>query len=261
MICPFSYSYPKDKAKSVPRSSPGDATGELVLYKTIGGSFSGAILDADLYQNGEAMQIVAKSYDPDTEALQENESGPEDTSETPEAPTEEGRACQPDPERESNCLPLPNEDKEYSFRCEVEAYNRLSDTSICPRFYGALRATHNTGYQTGIILLENLPTIFGWISEMTDTEKKIAYDHVLELHRRGIHHGDLRGENIGRREITSSANAGSKRKRSKKQRQQSHRSTLVIFDFSHSEVFEECDPEQCQEIPIARERLLGGKPV
>ena len=80
IICPFSYSFLlKDKSKSVPRPSPGDATGELVLSNTIGGSFSGAIIDADLHQSGEAMQIVAKSYDPDTKALQENESEPDDT--------------------------------------------------------------------------------------------------------------------------------------------------------------------------------------
>ena len=189
------------------------------------------------------MQIVAKSYDPDTEALQENESEPEDSSETPE-------------EGDPSCLPLPNEDKEYSFRCEVEAYNRLSDTSICPRFYGALRGTHNTGYQTGIILLEKLPTIFGWISEMTDIEKEIAYDHVLELHRRDIHHGDVREGNIGRREI-SSTKTGSKRKRVENQVEESG---VVIFDFSHAQVFEECDVEQCWDIRFARERLFGGGP-
>ena len=122
MICPFSYSFLlKDKSKSVPRPSPGDATGELVLYNTIGGSFSGAIIDADLHQSGEAMQIVAKPYDADTKALQENESEPDDTNETPEAPTEEGRVCQPDAEGEPSCLPLPKEDKEYAFWCEVEA--------------------------------------------------------------------------------------------------------------------------------------------
>ena len=122
MICPFSYSFLlKDKSKSVPRPSPGDATGELVLSNTIGGSFSGAIIDADLHQSGEAMQIVAKPYDADTKALQENESEPDDTNETPEAPTEEGRVCQPDAEGEPSCLPLPKEDKEYAFWCEVEA--------------------------------------------------------------------------------------------------------------------------------------------
>ena len=37
-------------------------------------------------------------------------------------------------------------------------------------------------------------------------------------------------------------------------------SGVVIFDFSHAQVFEECDVEQCWDIRFARERLFGGGP-
>ena len=73
---------------------------------------------------------------------------------------------------------------------------------------------------------------------------------------RGIHHGDVRGGNIGRREI-SSTKTGSKRKRAENQVTESG---VVIFDFSHAQVFEECDVEQCWDIRFARERLFGGGP-
>ena len=100
--------------------------------------------------------------------------------------------------------------------------------------------------------MEKLPTVFEWISEMSETEKRIAYEHVLELHRRGIHHGDVREGNIGRREISSTkTKTGSKRKRMENQAQESGG---VIFDFSHAQVFEECDVEQCWDIRFARER-------
>lgn len=170
---------------------------------------------------------------------------------------EEEEAGSEDPESErgqEQTPPLPNKERETAFRREIEAYNRLSntDTSICPRFYGALQGTDNAGYQTGIILIEKLPTVFEWLSEMNETEKQITYEHVLELHRRGVHHGDVREGNIGRRELP--AKTGSKRKRAEK----AEESEVVIFDFSHAGVFEECDIEQCWEIRFARERLLEG---
>lgn len=31
--------------------------------------------------------------------------------------------------------------------------------------------------------MEKLPTVFEWIRDMNETEKRIAYEHVLELHR------------------------------------------------------------------------------
>ncbi|RMJ26743.1 hypothetical protein PHISP_02397 [Aspergillus sp. HF37] len=194
------------------------------------------------------MEVAAKFYDPDPEALDDQESEESlksDTTEASEVPQSTGSG-----------LRLPNDDKEYSFRCEIETYKRLSNTSICPRFYGALQGAGLGGFQAGIILMEKLPVLFDAPGEMTEQERQTAYDHVLKLHRRGIHHGNVVARNFGRREVVT-ANAGSKRKRSKS-RVEDNRSAVVICDFSHSDVFEACDPEQCRELQRARQELLEG---
>lgn len=67
---------------------------------------------------------------------------------------------------------------------------------------------------------------------------------VFELHRRGIHHGDIRPQNFG-------VKTGSKRKNS-----ESDPHPIVVCDFFHSSFFEDCDPEQCQKLQWARKSIL-----
>lgn len=94
---------------------------------------------------------------------------------------------------------------------------------------------------------------------MTQTERQAAYEHV-ELHRRGIHHGDVRVENFGCREAPVDQTKPPKRKRIEDESEDVANgggSSVVIFDLSHSDVFDHCDPEKCWELRSARKELFG----
>jgi len=89
-----------------------------------------------------------------------------------------------DNESEDSVPHLPNVEKELMFRNEIKAYSHLADTSTCPRLYGAFQGIGFTGLQTGIGLMEKLSTTFKGFGEMTEQERKVAYNHVAELHKR-----------------------------------------------------------------------------
>lgn len=227
------------------QATPEDNPASLVVYDAIGDSFAGTVFNADLQRDGESIGLVAKFYDPDTAELndQNEESVGQLSIDVPEADKQEAKHMKPS-------LCLPNEEKEWSFRNEIATYERLSNTDICPRFFGALQGIGLTGSQTGIILIEKLPVTFNAFEEMTACEREVAYGHVVELHRRGIHHGDVFGGNFGRREEPPTKKGKSKTKRT------NDRSSIVICDFSHSTNFENCDPEECWELRQARQTII-----
>lgn len=132
------------------------------------------------------------------------------------------------------------------FRNEIDAYALLSGSTMCPRFFGGYRGIGFTGQDTGIILLEKLPTVFHEISDMTLGERNAAYNHVLKLHDLGLHHGDVEAGNFARRKEQGESN----------KLDADH--GIVVCDFSHSDFFEgECDTEQCWELYFAKRKLLG----
>ncbi|PGH15593.1 hypothetical protein AJ79_02375 [Helicocarpus griseus UAMH5409] len=207
-------------------AEPGadDSTAQLILYGPIGGGFAGEVFDARLERQGQSVNVAAKFYDPDTEELDNAAAFDEDNEEMSEE-CKEGESEQ-DAEEGSDELseneaamstdsaeepePLPNEDKEYTFRREIDVYKRLSDPTICPEFYGAFQRIYFTGLQTGMLLMEKIPQLFKDFEDMPEKEREAAYNLVLGLHHRGIHHGDPRPNNFGFRE--SPSNVSSKRK-------------------------------------------------
>lgn len=205
------------------------------------------MLDADLEIDGEVVELVAKFFDPDTAAIEDADGLEGDTNDS--ANKKDLQAPHEVHNTESR-VELPNEDKEYMFKNEINTYQRLSNSSICPRFYGAYQGIGTTGYPTGMILMEKLPMSFEYYNDMTETEKEIAYNYLLELHRLGIHHGDVEARNFGRR-----ANTKTCTKRKRGQSKNSDQGSIVICDFSHSSVFEECDVEKCTELLLAKKDI------
>lgn len=196
----------------------------------MGEGVSGAVFDGDLQTDvGQSIEIAVKFYDPDTQLVSE-ELGTEDP-------------------REVDSKFLPNFEKEYTFRQEIEAYTRLSNTFICPAFYGAFQGAGVTGFQTGIILLEKIPMLsFSEFRDMSEQERQTAYSHVVEMHQRGIHHGDILPQNFGRR--------GASVNSSELQQRTQDGTGIVICDFSHCSIFDHCDPETCPDLQLAKRDII-----
>lgn len=71
---------------------------------------------------------------------------------------ESSEACSPD-SSEDSVPPLSHDHKEFTFRSEIEAYRRLSDTSICPRFYSILACSRDREVNKAILSYQLMLTI------------------------------------------------------------------------------------------------------
>lgn len=94
---------------------------------------------------------------------------------------------------------------------------------------------------------------------MTQEERQVAYGHVLELHKQGLHHGDVEAGNFARRTTEASPSKNTraeKQKRSGCTDKKGEDRGIVICEFSHCSPFDECDPEKCWDLQRARNRLL-----
>lgn len=172
-----------------------------------------------LQQDDESIGAAAKFYNPDIEELVDEED------EESSGSASEGSA---EPAILDLEICLPNEERNNLSDVRLKPAT-VSDTSICPHFYGAFQGTGVSGYQTGIILMEKLSVIFHELDEMAEQERRTAYDHVPELHRRGIHHGDAREGDFGRREQST---MGSSPKRQRMEdRVDNVGSEVVVCDF------------------------------
>lgn len=217
----------------------------LILYDLIGRSFSGEVVDADLNVDGKWLEVAVKFYDPHLTELEESSSEESEQ----RSNIEEGGSGTVEGGRQ--ILQLPNEHKELTFRAEIEAYERLSGLTICPRYFGAFQGPCSGGLETGLILMEKIATPFMDFSEMTKEEKRVAYGHLLQLHNLGIHHGDVTAQNFGRRYASMSDDTTSECAQDN-----GVNGEIIIYDFSHSSTFEDCDPESCHHLSEARWHLL-----
>jgi hypothetical protein len=194
------------------------------------------VSEAELEIKGESQLLAAKFYDPDTE-------NPGEANEDPDGGI------------------LRNYEKSYMFVNEITAYQRLAGSSVCPRFYGAFQGIGFTGYVTGLVLVELLPETFKDFADMRQTERTIAYEHVLELHTRHIRHGDVEARNFGRTfrpsAIAPSPHSENNSTKDSRREAESDVESLLIFDFSHSSFFQQCDPDQCSELRTAKASLIG----
>lgn len=223
-----------------------NSSAKLILYDSIGSGASGQVFDADLQLNDLTLGVVAKFFDP-------------------KAFTDEEGSY------------ISEEDmSEWMFKNETEAYRRLSGSSICLPFYGAFRGIGFTGFETGLILLEKLSETFHQFSDMTMSERQTAYNHVLELHRRSIHHGDVEPRNFGwiglsfadsatssdveetEGEEKESEETGYEEKRGEQPIDSASydEGSLIVYDFSHSSVFTDCDPERCFDLRRAKNEII-----
>ena len=245
------------EGSSMPTSTGHDL--KLVVYHSLGNGATGTVFDADLFNGGRVTEVAAKFYDPDSASLEaatgESSEGEEihedssngDVGELLEVGSTEG------------LQPLPNYEKEYMFKEECNIYRHLANSTsalIAPHLYGVFQGEGFSGYQTGLILMEKLSGTFEeFDNDMTEPEKQAAYNHALKLHRLGIHHGDLVPWNFGRRAESETLVEARPR-----QEQVNGRSSVVIYDFSHSSIFEVCNLEECFELRQARRDILeGGK--
>lgn len=186
----------------------------MILHNRLGVSSAGEVFDATLEWDDCLVQIAAKFYTANTKSMKWYRSNENDT-----------RGSHP---------PLPNPEKEFAFTNEIAAYTHLTNTSMFPQFYGAFQGVGSSGYQTGLVLVEKLPVTFEEPSGMTEAEKLAAYQNVVEVHNRGVHHEDVWARNFGKRDDGS----------------------VVIYDFSHSALFKECDIETCDELRWAKRTFL-----
>lgn len=85
------------------------------------------------------------------------------------------------------------------FKNELRTYHRLADCPFIPRFHGAFLGYGMTGLKTGLVLLGELADTFSTYTDMTPSQRQEAYNLVMELHRRGVHHGDVSPTNFGLR--------------------------------------------------------------
>jgi hypothetical protein len=180
------------------------------------------VFEADLEFGGDSVPVVAKFFDPHRSMFE-------------------------------NGLSWEKAPSSFMFKKELRTYRRLSGAPFCLRFYGAFLGLGFTRRETGLVILERLSDTFKDFSDMSPGLRETAYNLVLELHKRGIHHGDVAARNFGLRfpsesEDVATGNAADGEDEGCRR--------LVIYDFSHSSFFQECDPIEC-ELERARDEIIN----